>query len=173
MANHSERPTLDLAAGRAVLSEDLPRALELLGVSSEAELGWRKTDNRTLIVPIRGQVNGHVEEYTLRLQFFTGRDWPPSAQFVNPITLQYTFPDDVSHLPILQSPEVHVHPQYQSASETLQLICCSATLEYYSVLHGGDNNILWQPKDTFLTTIAAIERAMNSFHTGRQPRHEG
>jgi hypothetical protein len=169
MARHGERPTVDLAAGRAVLSEDLPRALRLLGVESEDLVGWRKHDGRTLLVPVSGTHAGRRDEYLLRLSFLTGRDWPPSAQFVNPTTIDYNFGSDAYHLPVLQSPEVHVHPQYPGPSGIIQLICCSATFEYYDVLHGGDDGVLWRNNDTFLTTLSAIQRAMQSYYFGRQP----
>lgn len=172
MASHSERPTIDLAAGRVVLEADLPRVLASLGVEALEELGWRRPDGRTLLVPISGELGGQQEEYLLSLCFLTGRDWPPSAQFVNPETLDYVIPDDFHHLPIVETPELQVHTKYQSQhGKTLQLICSSATFEYYDVLHNGDDRILWQAKDTFFHTIAAIRRGMGSGYKGRQARH--
>jgi hypothetical protein len=171
VAKHGERPTIDLAAGRAALAEDLPRVLQFLGARAPEELGWRKPDARSLLVPIRGTHGGQREEYLLRLQFLTGRDWPPSAQFVNPDTLNYTSPDDYHHLPILNSPEVQVHTTYSAPhGGTVQLICCSATFEYYDVLHGGEDRHLWRSSDNFNLTISAIQRAMGSHYQGRQAR---
>ena len=130
MASHSERPTIDLAAGRVVLEADLPRVLASLGVEALEELGWRRPDGRTLLVPISGELGGQQEEYLLSLCFLTGRDWPPSAQFVNPETLDYVIPDDFHHLPIVETPELQVHTKYQSQhGKTLQLICSSATFD--------------------------------------------
>jgi hypothetical protein len=174
VASHSERPSIDIAAGRAVLTEDLPRALRFLGVALIEDLGWRQPDARTLLIPVFGKQAGGTDEYLLRLRFLTGREWPPSAQFVNPDTLDYRIPDDSHHLPQLGTSEVHVHPSYASPhSGPIQLICCSATFEYYDVLHGGEERHLWKTTDTFLVTISAIERAMGTGYQGRQPRHAG
>jgi hypothetical protein len=171
MASHQTRPTLDLAAGRLVFEEDLPRALALHGVADPADLGWVRHGARSLLVPFTGDHVGVTDKYTLRLDFLTGRDWPPSARFVDPETHDYTVGSGQHHLPNLQSPEVHIHPAYQSpAGGTIQLICCSAVFEYYDVLHGGDDAILWRTTDTFLVTLAAIGRAMASLHyVGRYP----
>lgn len=173
MATHGERPSIDLAAGRTVLAEDLPRVLRSLGAGTPEDLGWRKLDGRTLLVPMHGTQDGKREDYLLKLRFLTGRDWPPSAQFVNPETLDYQIPADFHHLPIVASPEVHVHTQYGGPSGRIQLICCSATFEYYDVLHGGEDRHLWQPADNFYLTISAIQRAMGSHYQGRQAPHVG
>jgi hypothetical protein len=162
VASYTERPALDLGAGRAVLDKDVPKALERVGAASLAELGWSRPNPHTLLVPITGTVGDKTEAYLLKLHFRTGRDWPPGAQFVNPETLDYTYPKDVCHLPILEASHAHVHPHYNSNGYSSQLICCSATLEYYDSLHGGEPKFLWQPTDTFLVTLDAIGRAMNS-----------
>lgn len=172
MASHNLQPTLDLAAGRLVFDEDLPRALAYHEAESPQALGWRVVGNRTLLVPISGMHADAREDYLLRLDFVTGRDWPPRAQFVNPETFTYVVGKDTGHLPQLTHPEVQVHPAYRSQAMSLpiQLICCSATFEYYDVLHGGDDKILWQARDTFLVTLAAIGRGMASEHyKGRHP----
>ena len=139
MARHAERPTIDLASGRAVLTADLPRVLRVLEAESLEAVGWRKPDARTLLIPVHGTFNEQGEDYLLRLQFLTGRDWPPSAQFVNPDTLEYRIPDDFHHLPVLEAPQVRVHTNYAGPNGPIQLICCSATYEYYDVLHGGED----------------------------------
>lgn len=172
MASHTVRPTLDLAAGRSVFGQDLPRALALYGVDAPEALGWRVNGKRTLLVPITGVHGTQRDEYLLRFDFVAGREWPPSAQFVNPETLTYVVGRDTGHLPKLSHPEVHVHTAYQAPhmSAPIQLICCSATFEYYDVVHGGDDAILWQANDTFLVTLSAIGRAMASEHyAGRHP----
>lgn len=173
MARHGERPTLDLAAGRAVLAEDLPRVLRFLDAGSPEQLGWRQVDARTLLVPVSGFHVGHRDEFVLRLQFLAGRDWPPSAKFVNPETLDYQIPQDFRHLPILEANEVRVHTSYPGPNGPMQLICCSATFEYYDVLHGGEDRHLWTAKDNFLMTISAIQRAMGTAYKGRQAPHAG
>jgi hypothetical protein len=172
MASHSIRPTLDLAAGRLGFDQDLPRALAYHQVDTPEAVGWRVIGTRTLLVPISGIHAGVREDYLLRLDFVAGREWPPRAQFVNPETLAYVVGEDSGYLPKLDHPEVHVHPAYQPSTGTgpIQLICCSATFEYYDVLHGGEDAILWQDDDTFLVTLAAIGRAIASAHyTGRHP----
>ncbi len=171
MASHGERPTIDLAAGRAVLAEDLPRVLRALESDNLEALGWSKPDARTLLVPIHGILEEMRDDYLLRLQFLTGRGWPPSAQFVNPETLDYRIPDDFHHLPVLESPQVRVHTKYDGPNGPIQLICCSATYEYYDVLHGGEDTHLWRSTDSFHVTISAIQRAMGSHYKGRHARH--
>ena len=163
---------MDLAAGRFVLEEDLPRALALHGVDTPEALGWRIFGTRSLLVTFTGTHEAVQDRYTLRLDFLTGRGWPPSARFVNPETLDYTVGRDRAYLPNLQSQEVYVHAAYQSSTGggPIQLICCSAVFEYYDVLHGGEDEILWRETDTFLVTLAALGRAMSSpQYVGRHP----
>ena len=171
MAAHNVRPTIDVAAGRAVFEHDLPRALTFRGASAPEHLSWKIVGARSLLIPFRARIAAVSEEYLLRIDFLTGREWPPSARFVNPETLDYVVGQDAHHLPILQSPEIHVHPAYQPASggQPIQLICCSAVYQYYDVLHGGDDAVLWRETDDFLVTLAAIGRAMSSHHCGRHP----
>ena len=139
-----------------------------------SELGWRRHSERTLLVPLRGQLHGDVQEYLLRLDFVASDDWPPRAIFVNPDTLGYEINVDRHHLPKLTSGEVHVHPDYQSGDgRVLQLICCSAVFEYYDVSHGGEEFILWRSTDTFLSTLNAIERAFQTHYAGRFEPHGG
>lgn len=173
MASHTQRPNVDLAAGRQVLEEHLPRVLALKG-RSLSDLGWRRPSDRTLLIPMAGTHAGVREEYLLRLDFLIGREWPPSAKFVNPETLDYQLGADQHHLPIIASPEVHVHSAYGSADgRTLQLICCSAVFQYYDVVHGGDDAILWRSTDTFIHTVSAIERGLTTHYSGRFARHGG
>lgn len=173
MASHTERPCVDLAAGRQVLEEHLPRVLALKG-QSLSDLGWRRLSDRALLIPMVGTHDGVREEYLLRLDFLTGKEWPPSAKFVNPETLDFQLEADQHHLPTIASPEVHVHSAYRSADgRTLQLICCSAVFQYYDVVHGGDDAILWRSSDSFINTVSAIERGFATHYSGRFARHEG
>jgi hypothetical protein len=168
MASHGTVPTLDLAAGGRILDEDLPRILRREGAATPEDLGWKRVDGRTLLVPVKGESGGVVDEFCLRLEFKTGRDWPPSAQFVNPETLDYDPETDTRHLPRVNNGEVQVHPGYaRPGGGKMQLICCSATLEYYQVLHGGENRHLWKETDDFMLTITAIRRAMGESYQGR------
>ena len=82
-------PVLDIARGIASLDEDIPRVLAFLGKTAIEELGWRRLNKSSLIVPIQDTLNGVIENYVLRLGFAAYRKWPPSAQFVNPDTLAY------------------------------------------------------------------------------------
>jgi hypothetical protein len=109
MAKANELPTLDVQAGAAALDEDIPRVLRVLGASSIEELGWSRPNKLKLLVPMYGACQGEKEEYTLRLGFQAYRRWPPSAQFVNPATLDYAYPQDQHFVPKLTSPECRTH----------------------------------------------------------------
>src|ERR1700691_2091143 len=106
-------PVLDIARGIASLDEDIPRVLALLGKTATEELGWRRPNRSSLIVPIQGTLNGVAETYVLRLGFAAYRKWPPSAQFVNPDTASYVYPQDQHFVPKLTSPECYTHVGYQ------------------------------------------------------------
>jgi hypothetical protein len=168
MASYTEAPSLDLAAGREVLDRHLAEVLALRGTTLE-DLAWRRAGPRCLLVPFHGTYHGSDDTYLLRLDFVTNHSWPPSAQFVDPETLDYRGVIDQHHLPRLQSPEANVHAAYTCPAHPApqQLICCSATLEYYTTLHGGDNAKIWREGDTFLTTLDAIGRAMAAHYHGR------
>lgn len=169
MAEPNVKPPVDLAAGRAVLAVTLPRVLSALGAESMEALDWSQPNANTLLVPMQGRLGDVVEPYLLKLHFRTSQDWPPSAQFVNPETLNYDRERDRHHLPDLRSPEAHMHPAYQDPhGRLLQLICCSATFEFYDVLHPlHEARHLWKPTDTFLLPLRAIERAMANHYHGR------
>lgn len=171
MAEAGVRPTMDMAAGRETLAATLPQVLTFLGAASVEALGWRTPNRNTLLIPVWGEHAGRQDEYCLRLCFKAGREWPPSAQFVNPETLDYEVGKDVAHLPVLKSPEAQVHPDYRPGDgRSLQLICCSATYEFYDVLHGVEGRHIWKATDTFLVTHEAITRAMKTHYEGRYSR---
>lgn len=168
MAKANERPTVDVQAGLAALEEDIPRVLKVLDAASLEELGWSRPNKLTLLVPMTGVYQEKTDEFVLRLGFTAYRTWPPSAQFVNPATMTYEHPTDQHHIPKLTSPECHTHAAYPSpGGGTMQLICCSATLEFYDVLHGVEEHFVWRDTDTFYTTIMAIRRAFTSYYQGR------
>lgn len=160
---------IDLAAGRAVLAASLPKALKARGAQTIEDLGWRAPNKSTLLIPMKATFNGSIDEYLLKLTFKTDEDWPPSAQFVNPKTNRYVLGLDRHHIPKLTSQEVHTHDAYpHPAGGAIQLICCSATFEYYDVLHGlNAPHHLWRTGDSFLVTVNAIERAMANHYQGR------
>lgn len=171
MASHQVRPTMDLAAGAAVMANDLPLVLAARNAKEPEDLGWKALGKRSLLVPFVGTKDGESEDYLLKLTFMAGREWPPSAQFVNPTTLNYILGEDRIHLPDLRSPEAHVHPEYNcgQTGKPRQLVCCSATYEYYDVLHGGEESILWRTTYDFGVTIDAIGRAFAEHYHGRHP----
>lgn len=161
-------PVLDPKAGLAAFEEDLQKVLALEGVTSPEELGWRRVGKQTLLVPMEGVNGGIPDTFLLRLSFQAYRQWPPSAQFVNPETLTFEPGKDSHHVPRLISNECHTHLAYAHPSGgTVQLICCSATLEFYDVLHQVEPQHLWDGRSTFLSTIVAIRRAMTEHYQGR------
>lgn len=168
MAQANALPTQDLLAGAAALDEDIPRVLRVLGVSSLGELGWRRPNKLSLLVPMTGVFQGREDKYLLRLGFHAYRKWPPSAQFVNPETEHFLYPQDQRFVPRLASAECTTHVAYRrtTQSDPIQLICCSATLEFYEVLHGVKPEHLWKETNTFLSTIMAIRSAFTSSYGG-------
>lgn len=169
MAKANERPALDLGAGLAAFEADLPRVLRVEGAERLEDLGWSRPSKLSLIVPMHGTHEGKTDRYLLRLGFQAYRTWPPSAQFVNPDTLAYSYPADQHHVPVLTSEECKTHPGYQEheSRPKIQLICCSATQEFYDVLHGVEAHHVWDESNTFLTTIVAIRKAFGSHYGGR------
>ena len=165
MVKSGTLPTIDLAAGAAALEKDIPRVLDLLEAPSLEALGWSRPNKTVLLVPMQAGPPGAQEHFLLRLGFQAYRTCPPSAQFVNPVTKAFAPPDDRIHVPKLTSDECRTHINYQP--QNIQLICCSATLEFYNVLHSVEAKHLWRETDTFLTTITAIQRAMASTYSGR------
>ena len=135
------------------------------------ELGWSRPNKLTLLIPLSGVYQGHSDDYTLRLGFQAYRTWPPSAQFVNPQTQSYSYPQDQHFVPQLTSGECRTHAEYCHGTKRIQLICCSATLEFYEVKHNVNPEHLWSDTDNFWTTVNAIKRAMGSFYQGRFPKH--
>jgi len=172
MARANEQPVLDVQAGMAALNEDIPRVLDVLGVASLEALGWERPNAITLLIPLSGTFEETEHTYLLKLGFAAYRAWPPSAQFVNPATRNYSHPTDQHHVPQLTSPECHTHIAYPNpGGGTVQLICCSATQEFYDVKHSVEAHHVWRGKETFLTTLTAIQKAMASHHKGPFPRH--
>lgn len=172
MAIAGQRPVVNTQAGMQALRRDVPRVLGVLGASSLVELGWIQLDELTLLIPISASVGDITDHYLLRFGFHCYPGWPPSAQFVNPETNQYAWPAEQHHVPQITSPECHTHPNYQaSPGAGIQLICCSATREFYDVLHPVEAHHLWSERNTFLTTLTAIRRALQTHYTGRFPHH--
>lgn len=173
MATANTSPTVDVAAGLVALEEDIPKVLRIEGASSLEELGWSRPNKLTLLVPMRGKRAGATDDYLLRLGFQAYRKWPPSAQFVNPETQTYRDHGDQHHVPKLTSPECRTHIDYRrsQADTPIQLVCCSATLEFYEVLHSVEPYHVWRGTDTFFSTITAIRKAFASFYEGRFPEY--
>jgi hypothetical protein len=82
---------------------------------------------------VENQLQGQVDLYLLKLVFDHYPKGPPSAQFINPLTMNYTIPNDVRWVPKCENaPDIHFHPNYNNV---VQLICSSTTLEFYKVNH--------------------------------------
>jgi hypothetical protein len=172
VAAAGQQPIVDTQAGLKAVREDVPRVLKVLGAPSLEALGWTQPDALTMLIPLSASIEGVTDKYLLKLGFHCYREWPPSAQFVNPGTGQYVWPADQPCVPRLESPECRTHANYPAPTGTgIQLICCSATLEFYQVLHGVEPQHVWNGTSTFLTTLKAVQRAMQSHYTGRFPRH--
>jgi hypothetical protein len=169
VAKANERPVVDVQAGLAALEEDLPRVLRLLDAPTIEALNWTRPNKLSLLIPMSGAFGGKVDDFTLRLGFQAYRAWPPSALFVNPITSTFVHPQDQKHVPKLTSQECQTHVAYSPQTGNFQVICCSATLEFYEVLHSVEPQHLWLETNTFLTTIMAIRKAFASSYQGRFP----
>ena len=154
------------AVARAALDAHL---LKVLRGQSLEEAGWVRPDPLTLLIPLVSELpTGERHDYLLRLQFGYYPEWPPSAQFVNPETKRYAYPQDVSWLPRIEgTPEIQVHTNYGAVQ---QLLCCSLTLEFYLVRHGVEEKHLWDAgRMNFGATLHAIRRGLGpEFYRGRQ-----
>lgn len=155
---------------QAAMDDHLPIVLR---GRSLAEAGWTRPDPLTLLVPVVGEpADGAADDYLLRLTFLYYPDWPPSAQFVNPATLAYRFPDDARWLPKVDgTSEIAVHAQYDTPDrKKIQLICASVTLEFYQVLHSVEDRLVWDPRvQNFAATLTAIGRVLRPpYYKGRQ-----
>lgn len=154
-------------------------------------VGWERPDPLTLYIPLRGFTSETTmpsygfdpasptpdelpsfpgsppgDDYLLRLHFSYYPEWPPSTRFVNPDTRQFG-PGDVRWLPKISTNELAVHPNYGNSSG--QVICCSATLEFYLVNHGVADHHRWQPGSSFAITLNVLSRYLRPpTYTGRQ-----
>lgn len=168
MAQANVQPRVDVQAGLLALEEDLPRVLEVLDATSLDALGWTRPNKLTLLIPIAGKYQNKEEAFLLKLGFQAYRMWPPSAQFVNPQSGAYEQRVDRHHVPKLTHSGCHTHPEYGlPTGAQVQLVCCSATLEFYEVLHSVESHHVWRETDTFLTTLNAIRLAFQSSFQGR------
>jgi hypothetical protein len=158
-------PVQDVHAGIEGFRRDLERAL---GAGSLLDRGWTKPDALTLLVSLFAvHDEAHPDLYLLRLYFDHYPKGPPSAQFVNPLTLSYSFPQDAMWVPKIESsPTIHFHPNYNNSG---QLICSSTTLEFYKVNHDVAPENVWSPERmNFLNTIAAIKAGLiAAYYRGR------
>jgi hypothetical protein len=164
----------------------------ILGGRTLESAGWDRPDPLTLYVPLRGysvQTSAMAygfdpsrpptadeepfggapagDDYLLRLYFGHYPEWPPSARFVNPATQQFGA-DDRRWLPMINGAnELHVHASYGQGGE--QLICCSATLEFYLVSHSVEEKHRWRPGSSFAVTLNTVSRYLRPpSYTGRQ-----
>lgn len=150
-------PVQDIHAGREAFAQDLDLALR---GHSLAERGWAMPNDLTLLLPLFATaIGGGSDIYFLKLFFDHYSNGPPSAQFVNPLTLSYTFPGDVMWVPeISGNQEIACHTNYNNGG---QLICSSTTLEFYKVNHDVKAQNIWRPGErTFMSTISAIKSGL-------------
>jgi hypothetical protein len=165
MAARNVTPIPDMATSAKAFTVDLEKVLD--GDTLERR-GWAKPDDHTLLVPLFGFCAGRADFYLLKLRFTCYPEWPPSAQFVNPLTQEYLPAKDKLWVPNIQADsEFAVHPEYAFGQSSIQLICSSVTLEFYQVHHSVEDQHLWNAeKQNFHATIAAIRRAMRNLYVG-------
>mgnify|MGYP001548440972 CR=1 FL=1 len=159
-------PVQDIHAGKEAFQRHLQAILK---DSTLTDKGWSKPDDLTLLVPmlVENAAQRQVDLYLLRLFFDHYPKGPPSAQFINPLTMTYVYPDDVRWVPKCEgAPDIAFHPNYNSAG---QLICSSTTLEFYKVNHSVNAEHVWDPQRmSFLSTLAAIRRGLTpAYYKGR------
>ncbi len=167
MSIKGSAPVQDVVRGQQAFDRDLERALR--GDTLD-DRGWARPDGLTLLVPLFGTTAaGGKDAFLLRLGFDHYPTWPPSAQFVNPLTLEYRVGEDGKWVPkATVGNEIAFHTNYRNTDG--QLVCCSLTLEFYKVNHHVDDAVVWNgEKQSFAATIAAIKRALAQPHyAGRQ-----
>jgi hypothetical protein len=165
MAARNTTPVPDMATSAMAFVADLEKVLN--GDTLERR-GWAKPDDHTLLVPMFGYRPGAADLYLLKLHFTCYPEWPPSAQFVNPLTKEYSRATDKCWVPNVRGDtEFAIHAEYSHANSLIQLICSSVALEFYEVHHGVEDQHIWNPeKQNFHATIAAIRRAMNHLYVG-------
>lgn len=155
----------DIHAGREAFARDLGLALK---GASLAERSWAVPNDLTLLVPLFAHSSaGTCDAYLLKLFFDHYDSGPPSAQFINPLTMSYALPDDVKWVPRIEGhPSIAFHTNYSNQG---QLICSSTTLEFYKVNHSVEERHIWRRGEmNFLTTISAIKAGLaQPFYKGR------
>jgi hypothetical protein len=151
-------PVQDIHAGREAFQRDLMAALK---GGTLADRNWAKPDDLTLLVPMLAEnpSQDQTDFYLLRLLFDHYPKGPPSAQFINPLTMAYSYPADVHWVPRSEGAEhIAFHPNYNGS---IQLICSSTTLEFYKVNHEVKPEHVWNPdRMNFLHTLAAIKSGL-------------
>jgi hypothetical protein len=162
MAKIGADPVLNLPlAAREALDRDLVKSLR--GRS------YQRPDSLTLFVPLFGNPDSESPDlFLLRLQFSYYPEWPPSAQFVNPLTRQFDKTKDAIWLPRIEgNSRIQVHADYNNGMG--QLICSSMTVEFYKVRHSGNESEAWTTTHTFAATINEIEMGLrpDSGYKGR------
>ena len=165
MASLNVSPIPDIQRGIEALEHDLPLVLKERSIE---QAGWCLLDQLTLLVPLYAKSPIDLYDlYLLKLNFSCYPEWPPSAQFVNPSTLNYVPVEDKKWLPLIEGANgIAFHDNFPGHG--IQLICCSTTLEFYQVRHAVNPEHIWQhPYQNFSATIAAIKYGL------RQPFYRG
>jgi hypothetical protein len=160
-------PIQDIHTGRAALARDLER---YLNGRSLIELGWEQPDDLTLLIPMFGvRETGERDLYLLKLVFDCYPAFPPSAQFINPLTRNFAPLEDARWMPSQSGvSDLGFHLNYNNNQG--QLICSSMTAEFYKVNHDVKEEHVWtEGRHTFMSTIAAIRPGLVPPHyRGRQ-----
>lgn len=148
------------------LEKHLPMVLR--GQTLEAA-GWKRLDPLTLLIPLQAfREDGRVDDYYLRFGFAYYPEWPPSVKAVNPETLRYDYPADQHWVPRVEGTnEIGFHLQYAGVG---QLVCNSATLEFYQINHSCDLRHVWDSeRHTFALTLSVLRDYLRPpYYKGRQ-----
>jgi hypothetical protein len=165
MAAANQSPVLvNPMVARAAFIEDLEKILKGRKTTWE-ESGWRMLHDLGLLVPLKAQPSGRdiADDYYLRLEFQYYPDWPPSTRFVNPVTLTFDQAIDLCWLPKIEgTEEIRVHDNDPRVG---QLVCCSASLEFYQIGHSVKPEHIWDhAQQNFALTINQVQLELNSDH---------
>ena len=181
----------DFGQARAAVDRHLG---SVLGGRTLEAVGWDRPDPLTLYVPLRGYTSDTSASPTVSTRpslpragssrslaarrvmttcyactsaiTRTGRHRPGSS--TRPLGSSDRMTSDGCRL-ISGTNELHVHASYGASGE--QLICCSATLEFYLVNHEVEDQHRWRPGTSFAVTLNTLSRYLRPpAYTGRQGR---
>jgi hypothetical protein len=161
-----------------VAAEKFNKDLEWLCGDRAAQLGLRliKQERMHAVIRIPGvRVDGHEDDYYVRLGADYYDKWPPTTAFVKPEAWDLAA-QGTRWIPSIQCQGInwfglHVpyNVQHQGATINLpQLICFTFTAEYYMVPHSPPENSIWrQGYHTLAATLYRLAEVL------RQPHYRG